>query len=350
MSYNTKDGTYEIWKGSLADPAIKQLVTRIQILVSLLIEAGMPIDTEGSDLDRWTVYFLFRKQPVRGETDQFSYMFAGYCTVYRFFLYQPPTPPPSPSEAAPAVKEDLDLGDGNFDLCELPCRSRISQFMVIPPFQGKGHGPKLYSSIFQDYLNHPQTVEITVEDPNEAFDDLRDLSDLTFLRTVPEFNELRLNTDLSIPKDGLVPRNIVVPETSEAVRRKFKIAPRQFARVLEMHFMSKLHDVVRPGISPERSAKGKATEKQQLEYKLWKLLVKQRLYRQNRDTLGQLELPVRIEKLQETLGSVEFEYARLLAMLEGRQQQETTGNHAAKRKLDETAETPESKKARVEDA
>jgi histone acetyltransferase 1 len=356
-SYDTKDGVFELWKGSLADLAVQQLVSRIQIMVTLFIEGGTPIDLEEPDKGRWTVFFLYRKQPVHGTTDQFSYMFAGYCTVYRFFLYQPPTPPGTPSDTtAPAVKDDLDLGDGNFDLSTLPCRSRISQFIIIPSFQGKGHGPKFYSLIYQDYLKHPQTVEITVEDPNEAFDDLRDISDLAFLRTDPEFTALRLNTDLTLPGNGIVPRNLVDPEASEALRRKVKMAPRQFARVLEMHLMSTLPDSVRPGISPEQSASGKVTKEQEHEYTLWKLLVKKRIYRQNRDTLGQLDLPERIEKLEETRGSVEFEYARLLAMFETRQKQAakqatTADQPNLKRPLEDVGEgSGPSKKARVEDA
>jgi len=342
-----KGHTFEVWRGSLGDQAVRQLVTRIQILVSLFIEGGTPIDVDDSDADRWTVFFLYTKY-TDPATKRQVYMFGGYCTVYRFYLYLP-SPPATPT------RDDLDLGDGNFDLSQLPCRSRISQFIVIPTFQGKGVGSQFYQAIFSQYLNHPQTVEITVEDPNEAFDDMRDLCDLTYLRTVPEFLKLRINTSIKLPRDGAVPKDIIDPEAYEALRRKVKIAPRQFARVLEMQLASQLADSVRPGIRTEGDEEPpKPTPAEEHEYNLWKLLVKARLYRQHKDILGQLDISERLEKLEETVVSVEFEYARLLALLESRTdktRQDAQSSSNGKRKADESAEEETaSKKARVEDA
>jgi histone acetyltransferase 1 len=355
--------TFEVWRGSLADPGVKQLVSRIQILVSFFIEGGTPIDLDQPDADRWTVFFLYTKH-TDPTTKREVYMFAGYCTTYRFYLYLPPTPPASPgqeSNGQPAPKDDLDLGDGNFDLSQLPCRSRISQFIIVPPFQKLGVGSAFYSVIFKQYQKHPQTVEITVEDPNEAFDDMRDLSDLAYLRTVSNFLNLRINTSLKLPKaGGPVPKNIVDPEAYETLRRRVKIAPRQFARVLEMHLMSRLPHSVRPEISEIDAEtpppKPKPTRAEQHEYDLWKLLVKARLYRQHRDILGQLEHKERVEKLEETCASVEFEYARLLDKVEAwnkRTGGDLENGGKGKRKADEAPEEePGSgrKKARFEDA
>jgi histone acetyltransferase 1 len=342
-----KGHTFEVWKGSLGDRAVKQLVARIQILVSFFIEGGTPIDVDDADADRWTVFFLYTRYTDPATKRQIC-MFAGYCTVYRFYLYLP-SPPATPTH------DDLDLGDGNFDLSQLPCRTRISQFVIIPTFQGKGVGSQFYQTIFNQYLKHPQTIEITVEDPNEAFDDMRDLCDLDYLRTVPQFLELRINTGIKLPRDGTVPRDIVNPEAYETLRRKVKIAPRQFARVLEMQLMSQLADSVRPGITTEDDKKPqrpKAVDEH--EYSLWQLLVKGRLYRQHKDILGQLDLKERVEKLNETVVSVEFEYARLLAMLESRtnkSRQALENGSKGKRKAEEGAEEEATnKKARVEDA
>jgi histone acetyltransferase 1 len=342
-TFSAPSGTFEVWKGSLGDPVVKQLVKRIQILVPLFIEGGSQIAVDDADAGRWTVFFLYQKRAVAGNLSRSSYIFAGYCTVYRFFHFRMPTPSPSPSE-------DLTLG-GNFDLAELPCRTRISQFIIIPPFQGKGLGPRLYSIIFEDYLKHKQTVEITVEDPNEAFDDLRDIADLHFLRRMPEFQALRIDTSVSIPKAGNAPNNIVDKAAWDAVRAKSKIAPRQFARVLEMHLMSQLPEPVRPGITTEeKRASAKATKEQEHELRLWRLLVKKRIYRQNKDALGQLELRERIEKLNETVSSVEFDYARLLIKAEEQQTNLiANGSPNGKRKADDEGEAVASKKPRVEE-
>lgn len=342
-----KGHTFEVWRGSLGDRAVKQLVTRVQILVSLFIEGGTPIDVDESDADRWTVFFLYTRY-TDPATKREVYMFGGYCTVYRFYLYQLPSPPASPT------RDDLDLGDGNFDLSQLPCRSRISQFIIIPPFQGKGVGSQFYQSIFNQYLNHPQTLEITVEDPNEAFDDMRDICDLTYLRMVADFLKLRINTGIKLPKDGAVPKDIIDPEAYDQLRRRVKIAPRQFARVLEMHLMSQLADSVRPGIITDGEEKApKPRREEEHEYSLWKLLVKARLYRQHKDILGQLDVAERLEKLEETVSSVEFEYARLLLLLKSRESkkhQELESSSNGKRKADDAVEEASaSKKARVED-
>lgn len=47
-------------------------------------------------------------------------------------------------------------------------------------------------------------------------------------------------------------------------------------------------------------------------YYWWRMLVKQRLYKRSRDILIQLELPDRIQKLEETLANVEEGYELLL--------------------------------------
>lgn len=57
--FHSRDGRYEIWKGVLSDPAVKQLVNRVQIMVPFFIEGGTFIGTDDSELaDRWTIFFL----------------------------------------------------------------------------------------------------------------------------------------------------------------------------------------------------------------------------------------------------------------------------------------------------
>ncbi|KAJ3478279.1 hypothetical protein NLG97_g8622 [Lecanicillium saksenae] len=346
-TFEGPDDTYEIWTGTLADPAIKQLNNRIQLLIPLFIEGGSYIgqtpdsdstETEMPDADRWTLFLLYRKQPSSTDPEKSSYVFVGYSTVYRFFYFQPPpTPPASPNH-------NWELPQGDLDLAQLPCRTRLSQFLILPPFQGSGLGSRLYKSIFEHYHKHSQTHEFTIENPNEAFDELRDTCDLKFLRTVPEFAALRLNPAVKVGKKGLIPQLIKGGENLEAVRAKTKIAPRQFARVLEMHVMSQLPDSVRPRIDPDEKVPSKTAADRHLE-RLWQLLVKQRLYRHNRDLLAQIEPSERIEKLDATLLGVELEYARLLAA----HGSVSASAAKAKRKLDDDAESTSSKRTRMDD-
>ena len=77
-------------------------------------------------------------------------------------------------------------------------RLRLSQFVILPPYQQQGHGceyfqsflpassaddplAKLYATLFQHVLSRPAVAELTVEDPAEAFEDLRDRNDLRYL-------------------------------------------------------------------------------------------------------------------------------------------------------------------------
>lgn len=60
LPYEVDGRQYEIWAGSLADPAVRRILDRAQVLVSLFIEAGTPLETDDPDwvLERWTVYFV----------------------------------------------------------------------------------------------------------------------------------------------------------------------------------------------------------------------------------------------------------------------------------------------------
>lgn len=363
-SFEGDDGTYEIWKGSMSDPAVHQIVKRVEVLVPLFIEGGSYIarDLENEDdpwkapedANRWTIFFLYRKQRSTQNPEKSSYTFVGYATVYKFFCFRPPTPPSS----------EWDLPEDEFNLLEeLPCRSRLSQFLVLPPFQGKGIGARLYNTIYQHYLNNPQTIELTVEDPNEAFDDMRDLSDLTFLRSLPEFSKVKINTSISLPNPptGRVPKDLVDQELLRNLRQKTKIVERQFKRLIEMHTMSQLPDSVRVAFNAEK--KTKPTKEDRHHYRLWQLFVKQRIYVQNGDVLGQLDIADRFDKLNEALRSVELEYARILdwhvrwekhtSDVAGAEDSVTKGGDdpSTKRKsVDDAEEQGTSKKVRIEDA
>jgi histone acetyltransferase 1 len=295
------------------------MVKRIQILVPLFIEGGTLIELEDPQwsLERWTIFFLYQKKTADVDPNVSPYTFMGYSTVYRYFLYQPMTPPSSP----PAKKQrieypatfDFKLPIPDVTFSSLPCRSRISQFVILPPFQSGGNGSRFYNAIFDFYSKEPQTIEITVEDPNVDFDDLRDINDLTYLRTAPDFTALRINTKATPRPKGPVPRDIMDLDNLEKIRIKNKIAPRQFYRVVEMQLLSLIPTGIRQSLIEERpKISGAELKAKQLEYHLWQLFVKKRLYKHNKDMLMQLDRAERIDKLDETLGAVEADYARLL--------------------------------------
>lgn len=371
----SKNGeTYEIWRGTLDNPAVRQLVKRIQVFVLFFIEGGsyIGIDAEGNDepestLARWTVYFVYKKQSQQ-------YIFQGYSTVHHFWLFQDLTPPSSPQrETTTAIKPRTDdaweLPKGDHLMRQMAHRARISQFIVLPPFQGKGIGAMLYNTIFAIHTQEQAAKEITIEDPNEDFDLLRDLCDMRYLRkNEPEFASLKVNCKIAnLPKFGGVLHNdtritlsgpnssgsgasgVVDVAALEKLRVKNKIAPRQFWRLVEMHLMSTLPESVRPAadLSAPRPASTKADEH---AYTLWRLLLKQRLYRRNISILGEFDVTERILKLSETVSNVESEYARILERLDATPSAAT--NKKGKRKaaeLNGEAAAPGSKKVRIEE-
>lgn len=166
-------------------------------------------------------------------------------------------------------------------------------------------------------MNDSHTVEITVEDPNESFDDLRDLNDLARLRKDNDFASLRISTDVVIRSKGPLPKDIVDQEKLDRIRSTYKIAPRQFARVTEMQLLSLIPKSIRQSLIIEQPKDTVPELKiKEHEYRLWQLLVKQRLYKHNKDMLMQLDRAERVDKLDQTLGGVEADYARLLRRLD----------------------------------
>ncbi|KAG4433534.1 hypothetical protein IFR05_010989 [Cadophora sp. M221] len=293
----------EIWKGNLADVAVQQLLKRIQILVPLFIEGGtiIALDEPEWTLERWTVFFYYQKDESK---DLNPYAFMGYSTVYRYFHFQAVTNQPGSKKEA---KADFTLPLDNISFSSLPCRSRISQFVILPPFHGSGYGSRFYNSIFDFYLAEPETVEITVEDPNYAFDDMRDINDLARLRTLPEFKSIKINDQITPQLDEAIPSNIVDLPALEKIRKKMKIAPRQFLRVVEMHLLAYIPKAVRKADVLDKSSP------KSREFGLWQLWVKKRLYKHNKELLSQMEKEERLDKLDEVLQGVVEDYGRLLS-------------------------------------
>jgi len=133
----------------------------------------------------------------------------------------------------------------------------------------------------------------------------------------------------------------------ESLRRRMKIAPRQFFRMMEMQLLSYIPTYIRKSLLHEQK-KGTPAEikNKEHEYHLWQLFVKQRLYRHNKDTLIQLDRAERIDKLDDALNAVEADYGRLLRTADQRQEKKAAnGKRAADGEMDGGG--PSLKKARV---
>ncbi|KZS98869.1 histone acetyltransferase type B [Sistotremastrum niveocremeum HHB9708] len=249
-------------------PGFREYHRRMQIFILLYIEGGSYIQ---EDEDRWEFVVLYEKKKTQREDGQTleSYHFVGYSSLYPFWFYEDKT------------------------------RLRLSQFVVLPPYQKQGHGSALYNAIYANIVSRETVAELTVEDPSEAFEDLRDKNDLLMLLKHEQFNLEGFGPG---EKDGVKKKGKLGPPADkpwvEKWRRDLKIAGRQFARLVEMLILRSLD----PLDAQARRA--------------YRLQVKERLYRFNYEQLIQLEKEERLEKLEETFQNVHEDYQRLLALVD----------------------------------
>lgn len=312
-SYTSKGRNFEIWSGELVDPAVRQLVDHLQILISFFIEGGTPLELEDQEwtLARWRVYFVYEKLANLVSPSASPYSIVGYSTSYRFITYIPTTAAKTPKSFCLPPSEPIYPTD-------LPSRVRISQFLILPSHHSHGHGTHLYNAMVSTFLASPTVTEITVEDPNEAFDDLRDYCDYDRLRSNGTLSQVKLNTDidptLSSKRIGVrVPTAKLLDQTLlEQLRLKNKLAPRQFYRLVEMHLLSQIEPHSRQSGTARLTQRGRSSNPDDKAFFYWRMLVKQRVYKKNKDVLIQLDRLERAEKVEQTVGEVAGDYERLL--------------------------------------
>ncbi|KAF3159867.1 histone acetyltransferase 1 [Orbilia oligospora] len=261
--------TFEIYHTNLSDPTTQAIIKNSQLLVPLFIEAGSAIDLSDPEeylRDRWDVFFLYEHLP----NDQFS--FVGYCTVHKYWYFTL----------------------NHMDEKEFPhqYRARISQFLILAPYQGNQHGKTLYEIIVDEYLSSDRVKEIVVEDPSDRFEKLRDLCDYQRLKKQSLINDEAVETLLGRKKSR---------EWIDTERAKAKMPMRQFQRIIELMLLE--HILI---------TKGPKYDEQLERYMTY---VKDRLYRHNKDILMQLEREERSEKLHETYERVHSDYEAYLATL-----------------------------------
>ena len=324
--YTRGSESYEVWAGSLLEMPMRTLVDNIQILIVFFIEGGQFINLEDVDwtLDRWRVYLTYHKASKPSAANASPYSFVGYATTYRFYKFQKPAKGHIPSSFLPSE---------TITPKSLSSRLRISQFLITPPYQSSGHGSALYQAIYDEVMADSTIVELTVEDPSEEFDKLRDMNDYETLR--PQFEEANIRIDTSpftsmergrlkrIPTTKLLPLDEL-----QVIRAKNKIAGRQFARMQEMFLLAQIP-------YPRRAAGGGSLTSLKVRgarnpnpddraYFWWRLLLKQRIVKKNKDVLMQISLDERLPQIEDSARGQEDEYEGLILMYALRKDKETS--------------------------
>ncbi|KAF2100470.1 acyl-CoA N-acyltransferase [Rhizodiscina lignyota] len=352
--YHRDGKRFQIWCSTLLDEAARDILRNMRILVPLLIEGGTPchyLDDPDWSLSRWKLFLLYE---VRVAKDKVStdYTLAGFSTSYRLWVFpdrtvrtamgeRVPSPPPEseldfeenpdedeapgPRQTTPPpedAKLNLELDGENTTCTSLgaPSRERISQFIILPPYQGASHGSALYDTMIDMFRADKWVYEITVEDPNEEFDALRDYQDLAYLQTMPEFALLTMKADVpsellapdaDVPIDYLVDQDLL-----DKLQHKSKISPRQFARLVEIQLLSSIP----PGNRSTNRLirREKSSMKEDRMFWFWRLYVKHRIYIKNADQLIQLDLEERGPKVAEAVEGQLQEYLERLEVFERR--------------------------------
>jgi len=171
-----------------------------------MIETGSYIDAEDEE---WKIFTMFQFDKSTSE-----YAFVGFLTFYIFYretsMY----------------------------------RCRISQNIIIPPYQRKGLGSKLLEKVYESYIQDPNCYEFTVEAPNPSFTFLRDFVDLKRILDLGEFKFLKEKfvtaENVTDPAEFHKMSGGLSSEVAETIAKKLKIRKQQVHRVFEIAVMASI--------------------------------------------------------------------------------------------------------------
>ncbi|KAJ1929863.1 histone acetyltransferase 1 [Tieghemiomyces parasiticus] len=238
---------YEIYHTTFDTPGFADYHRRLQSFLLFYIEGASFIEENDP---HWDIYTIYQRRTSEANTT--IYALVGYATVHRFFNY--------PDRIRP----------------------RISQYLILPPYAGVGHGSTLYRLLYERWLADPAVTDFSVEDPNDAFSELRDKCDVRFLLENVPADQLPTSFDTQVLKE---------------FRHKWKFGARQAARCLEIITLKRL--------DPNDKA----------ALRRYRLQVKKRIYLQNQDTLISMDHQERIQKLDETFKAVDEGYKEFMQSL-----------------------------------
>ncbi|CAL8130628.1 unnamed protein product [Orchesella dallaii] len=178
--------TFEVYLCDVKVPKFEDYLLKMETFVLWFIDAATFVD---SDDERWKFFVIYEKyKSSEGNT---MYAFVGYSSVYDFYCY-------------PEM-----------------VRPRVAQMVILPPFQRQGLAVELLSTIYRSYRSKPNTKEITVEDPSDDFERLRDFVDARDCGKLASYSKEKLKQGFS-------------KEMYEEARQVLKMTKRQARRAYEM--------------------------------------------------------------------------------------------------------------------
>lgn len=183
---SSTSGCYEMYRCTSETPGWLEYHEKLQTFLLWFVDAASYIVVDNN----WKFFTLYEKY-VSELTGDTQYAIIGYVTVYEYYAY--------PANIRP----------------------RISQMLVLPPFQKKGLGAILLNSICEYYSNVAEVQDITVEDPSPEFQQTRDYVDCLNCKALPSFTKEKLMEGYS-------------ENQANEARVHFKINQKQSRRVYEI--------------------------------------------------------------------------------------------------------------------
>lgn len=181
----------------------RNLYSHLVPLALLLIDGSSPIDVTDP---RWELYVLTQKN--NGQLGHTHPTLLGFAVLYRFYHY------PDSS------------------------RLRLSQILVLPPYQHKGFGHFLLE-VLNNVAISENVYDFTIEEPLSQLLQLRTCIDVKRLRGFGPIQEA-VNTAVSQFKLGRLSKKVSFPpllppsEAIETVRKSLKITKEQFLHCWEI--------------------------------------------------------------------------------------------------------------------
>jgi histone acetyltransferase 1 len=261
------------------DPIVANYHNKVQPLALFYIENADMVNVAATDNGYWKILYIFRRHSVNNR-----YSLVGYFTLFHFIaLFHKPQP---------------------------GIIVRICQALILPPYQGQGHGSRMMQAVYKlahrqykatvdndqndiDSSNPHTIIQVNVEDPAPAFVALRNNADYVFVETYghelgwPE--GMRDTTNL----DATFFTSLTETQAMD-LSSKIKITTKQIHMVNDMiKFKTMRNSLDSADIGNNMN---------QLEG-FFRLMVKKRLNREHREELGALKS----KEEQKTLLAVLFE-------------------------------------------
>ncbi|XP_072667024.1 histone acetyltransferase type B catalytic subunit isoform X1 [Canis lupus baileyi] len=259
--------TFQIYKADMTCRGFREYHERLQTFLMWFIETASFIDV---DDERWHYFLVFEKYNKDGAT---LFATVGYMTVYNYYVYPDKT------------------------------RPRVSQMLILTPFQGQGHGAQLLETVHRYYIASPSVLDITAEDPSKSYVKLRDFVLVKLCQDLPCFSREKLMQGFS-------------EAMAIEAQQKFKINKQHARRVYEIlrllvtdmsdaeQYRSYRLDIKRRLISPYK-------KKQRDLAKMRKCLRPEELTNQ----MNQIEISMQHEQLEESFQELVEDYRRVIERL-----------------------------------